>query len=264
MRRIGSDPEFACHDANSKQRVMAKYWVSEYSCEAGSIGYDHGDIVGELHPHPGTPMEHLDNIKQLIRELRNKTQTRVQFYAGAWSSCPLGGHIHLERKGILEYIGEDKTLGQQLVELLDSYVGLPLLLTEPTRLAQRRMYAGYGELGSYSLPNHGLEYRTPSSWLNSVMRAGYALYVAWAINNHDSLLDDLKPLKISAAASCRVRELKAETLRQTPKLKRGLRLIARAEPKASPFIDWTLDNISRSRVVGVREICTVWDDHTKV
>jgi hypothetical protein len=98
-------------------------------------------------------------------------------------SC--GGHVHM---GFLNPTTPEnhpwKTRRADFVPLLDVLCGNTFVLIDRDPLAAERRKV-YGRAGEYRLPDHGLEYRTPSNfWLKSFPLANFVLQMcrsAWQV-----------------------------------------------------------------------------------
>lgn len=251
-RRIGSDPEFSLYDTERRRWRSASRFLSTM----GPLGHDGRAATGEMRPAPGLPDAHLKHVRAGIRALNFLLPAHIEPWAGAWCEHALGGHIHLERPGLG---AEPDWIIQQLNALLDTCVGLPLLLTEPESTASRRRQIGYGGPSDYRLPSHGLEYRMPSSWLSSPARAAFVLYVGGAINTDlDWAFNTLEPILIGYREARSVPKMRVLARRWWGLISENLRRIARRYPEASPYIGWMLDAVARGRECGPACLTKAW------
>lgn len=107
-----------------------------------------------------------------------------------------GGHLHLGLKNntkVHSHVSDERS---RLVPLLDIFVGntMVLLDRDPGAIERRE---NYGRAGEYRLPNHGLEYRTPSNcWLRSYALLSLILGLAQiAISTLDTTLEGKNDLE---------------------------------------------------------------------
>lgn len=157
---LGADPEFALLD-NANRRVSARHHLSGRQNFAGVDGYD---VTGEIRPAPASnPKDLVRNIHLCLSLLWSTLHSSgIRPVAGAWQGGQaLGGHIHL---------------GGYLVEppmriitrnLLDKTLGVYFRAVSTKGDIGKRRVAGYGRLGCVRNQSHGLEYRTPPSWIIS-------------------------------------------------------------------------------------------------
>lgn len=89
-----------------------------------------------------------------------------------------GGHIHLGLSSPIYQPGRGVDHRRRLIPLLDALVGNTcVLIDRDPGQAERRK--NYGRAGEFRLPQHGLEYRTPSNfWLQSYQLFGLVFGLA--------------------------------------------------------------------------------------
>ncbi len=159
---LGTDLEFMLKGRRGKLVLASHYFPSK-----GKIGCDDRTYAGdrtkrplaEIRPDPAaTPEEVCRNIADaLAQAVRMNGAPYPEWLAGSapFERFPIGGHVHFSG---LPYTA-------RLVNLLDVYVGLPLMLIEDPVSAGRRR-PKYGFLGDIRHKSHGgFEYRTPASFL---------------------------------------------------------------------------------------------------
>jgi len=150
---IGSDPEFVIYDSSG---FVPAYDVVPESTSR-QIGVDGCSSTGELRPtYARDPLTHFNNVKRLVQRLsRDYLKGEYNAYAGSYhNSYPLGGHIHFGAKGY----NFDKT-----VAALDLISVFLQPLEDYDYNVKRR--STYGRLSDTRYQPHGIEYRTPPSWL---------------------------------------------------------------------------------------------------
>lgn len=160
---LGADPEFLL--TNSEGKVVP---ASAYLPKEGPFGCDHVRIgerllypLAELRPQPSSdPRRLAGNVRRaLLAAAEHIPDTPgVKWLAGSMPAkgFALGGHIHMS--GV--------ELNMLLLQSLDNYLALPLVLIEDERGAARR--PRYGIPGDFRRqPHGGFEYRTLPSWLVS-------------------------------------------------------------------------------------------------
>lgn len=186
---MGMDPEFLLVDSSSMQVVPASHFlerVGEVGCDAVHMEGITSFPVAELRPEPSLQprgllvelMHAMGSAKQLIRD------RSLIWMAGGMPvpGLPLGGHLHFS--GIV--------LTYSLVEVLDNYLALPVMLLEDHTSLTRR--PRYGYLGDFRRqPHGGFEYRTLPSFLVSPMVAKGVVFLAYLIVRHYKQLA-LRPL----------------------------------------------------------------------
>ena len=156
---IGTDPELLL--MKGRKTLPARRYCFNNDDELGSDG---NGVTWELRPEPDkNPLVVVNRMRDIMVR---KITTKNILWDGEWHSgsytngFPLGGHIHF---GIKENIIKPSILA----DILDNYLGAITLLIENKQQGYRRRSAGYGFMGDYRKPPHGLEYRTPSSYLTS-------------------------------------------------------------------------------------------------
>lgn len=177
---MGMDPEFLLVDASSMEVVPASQFlerIGEVGCDAVHMDGITSFPVAELRPEPSLQprgllvelMHALGSAKQLIRD------RSLIWMAGGMPvpGLPLGGHLHFS--GIV--------LTYSLVQALDNYLALPVMLLEDHTSLNRR--PRYGYLGDFRRqPHGGFEYRTLPSFLVSPLVAKGVVFLAYLIVRH--------------------------------------------------------------------------------
>ena len=159
---LGTDLEFMLRSKQGKM-VMA----SRYFPQKGSVGCDDRTFAGdrnrrplaEIRPDPAdAPEELVANVKKVLKKATQLARRPYpEWLAGSapFTRYPIGGHLHFS--GV--------PMSGRLVNLLDIYLGLPLMLIEDPETASRRR-PKYGFLGDIRIKDYGgFEYRTPASFL---------------------------------------------------------------------------------------------------
>jgi len=161
------------------------------------------NLSNELRVHFHTLRDHLKGMKGVTASFRsvvevNKTEldglsdkakalgcapshnlydnkATVTVNGAEYNKRSAGGHIHVgmvvpKMYSHMKFIDRTALLPyrEELVPLMDCFVGLPSVFVDRDPLASERRKV-YGRAGEYRLPDHGLEYRTLSNfWLRSV------------------------------------------------------------------------------------------------
>lgn len=179
---MGMDPEFVL--VRDGQIVLA----SEFMDRVGTVGCDsvrdQDQLIyplAELRPDPQPdPEALLLEMRKALREAsRIVTDRSLAWKAGGLPvpDYPLGGHIH--------FSGVPLTL--HLLQALDNYLALPLLIVEDPRARGRR--PRYGFLGDFRRqPHGGFEYRTLPSFLVSPFVTKVALSIAYLVARYSDRL----------------------------------------------------------------------------
>lgn len=178
---LGSDLEFMLRSKQGKM-VMA----SRYFPQKGVVGCDDRTFAGdrnrrplaEIRPEPAEkPEELLANIKKALKKATLLARhSTPEWLAGSapFVRFPIGGHVHFS--GV--------PYSARLVNALDIYVGLPLMLIEDPLTASRRR-PRYGFLGDIRHKDYGgFEYRTPASFLVDPLIAYAALALSYIVARH--------------------------------------------------------------------------------
>lgn len=182
---LGTDLEFMFKTRQGKMMLASKYFPKQgtVGCDARTFAGDRDKRpLAEVRPAPArTPEELCKNIETALTEAGKMARyAQPQWVAGSapFDRFPIGGHIHFSG---LPYTG-------RIVQLLDVYVGLPMMLIEdPISAARRR--PRYGFLGDIRHKGYGgFEYRTPSSFLVDPDIALGALALAYTVAVHHQQL----------------------------------------------------------------------------
>jgi hypothetical protein len=179
---IGADPEFVLLDPIGTQRLDG----SRLGLRTGmAYGVDSNGRLLEIRPEPSrSALEVLASILVTLRWFSINVPTAVsyQWRAGAFVLRDgLGGHIHLGRKTAQR---------EREVEALDRvYHVLNQQGVFPSdectaRRAGDQFGQRYGQDGDIRMQNHGYEYRTLPSWLDSPLMA-YLCLVLGKLVAHD-------------------------------------------------------------------------------
>jgi hypothetical protein len=187
---MGMDPEFLLIDPASREVVPA----SDFLERLGEVGCDavhHGGItsfpVAELRPEPSI------QPRRLLIELMHAMSSAGQLIGNRsllWKAggmpvpgLPLGGHLHFS--GVV--------LTKSLLQVLDNYLALPVMLLEDSSSLARR--PRYGYLGDFRRQSHGgFEYRTlPSFLVSPLITKGIVCLAYIIVRNYKGLL--LRPLE---------------------------------------------------------------------
>lgn len=159
---LGTDLEFMLRGRRGQMILASRYFPAKgkVGCDDRTFGGDRTKRpLGELRPDPAeTPEELLQNIADTLAQavrVNNAEYPAWQAGSAPFERFPIGGHLHFSG---LPYTA-------RLVNLLDVYVGLPLMLIEdPVSATHRR--PKYGFLGDVRHKSYGgFEYRTPASFL---------------------------------------------------------------------------------------------------
>jgi hypothetical protein len=162
---IGSDPEFCfAADENMKQ---AAYNVGLRTGLAA--GCDQNERLVELRPWPSTSViEHVAGILTTLRWLYRvygHNVTRYSWRAGAFfAGDGIGGHVHFGRKRPTR--PEEVSALDGLAKLFTA-TGLFPIDEWNRRVRGDELRQRYGDYGDFRVQQHGYEYRTLPSWLQS-------------------------------------------------------------------------------------------------
>ncbi len=181
---LGTDLEFMMRSKQGKMVMASRYFPLK-----GAVGCDDRSFAGdrnrrplaEIRPDPAEmPEVLLANVKKTLKKATQLAKhTSPEWLAGSapFVRYPIGGHLHFS--GV--------PLTARLVNLLDIYLGLPLMLIEDPDTAVRRR-PKYGFLGDIRQKDHGgFEYRTPASFLvdPQITYAAFALAYTIALHQHE-------------------------------------------------------------------------------
>ncbi|WP_231571327.1 putative amidoligase domain-containing protein [Gordoniibacillus kamchatkensis] len=158
---LGSDPEFLLVSPAGKVVPASRYLErdGEAGCDAIVLrGHRVITPLAELRPRPSPqPRRLAANLHGAMRLAASRIgDASLAWLAGGMplKGFPLGGHVHFSRVW----------LNSHLLQALDHYLALPLMLIEAD--ADRRRRPRYGFLGDFRRqPHGGFEYRTLPSWL---------------------------------------------------------------------------------------------------
>jgi hypothetical protein len=157
---LGCDPEFFL--ISDKNIVPANRYFNKYA-PVGSDG-----MLAEIRPAPSVD-EHVvvNNIRKQLLEARARIDKRghkhIRLHAASgYNGLTAGFHLHFGLPTNLLGISDIKTpVIEQIVRVLDYYVGMPCVLQEGIEDSQRRCatFVPYGKAGDYRLDYRTLEYR---------------------------------------------------------------------------------------------------------
>ncbi len=164
---IGADPEFTILRGNSVVRA------SDYGSDDNTFGADGNGVTFEVRPKPNrNPLVVVSNIRDSFgRAIKDYDDlNNCKWKAGSFESgYPMGGHIHFGIKN-MDY--------RPLVNILDHYLGVILVLAENRVDGLERRRSGYGGVSDHRQQSYGIEYRAISSWLSSPYVAAASLCLA--------------------------------------------------------------------------------------
>lgn len=176
---IGCDPElFLIHKPSNQVVPAVDYFYNNPM--NNTVGND--GVLLELRPPPNIHSQAVaDNIKNLLQQARNKINTDKRINklfknkdlslvgSSYFETHSAGFHVHF---GIPPEILNPKLFNvrqtvQQIVNILDYYIGVPSITPEPMQDALRRtdVKVKYGKPGDWRLEFPTLEYRVPGGFL---------------------------------------------------------------------------------------------------
>ncbi len=148
---LGCDPELLCR-INGRFTPAYNYFKSN-----SSFGLDGCESIAELRPgYSESPIDLTAKIRTVL-EYGHEKAPELEFFAGHYQDdYSLGGHVHISLPP------EDK-----LIDSLDTVLySLSNCLDDKSQRLKRER-SGYGKRRAYRRQPHGMEYRTPGSWLIS-------------------------------------------------------------------------------------------------
>lgn len=165
---LGCDPELFLIDRNNGV-VGANRFFKKYD----AVGYD--GILLELRPAPSTDDAAVtNNLRNMLIQARNKINASkridgrnvIMVARSAWGNLTAGFHLHYGLPKPMLGMSR-RFIADQLVKVLDYYVGIPSIIPEGNSDAYRRTvpYMEYGKPGNYRIDNRTLEYRVPGGVL---------------------------------------------------------------------------------------------------
>lgn len=164
---LGCDPEFFLIDNKTKHILKAHMFFNKW----GEVGCD--NILAELRPKPALTTDELtNNIFNLFCTARNildintvYDSSRISMLAmSSYKAATAGFHLHFGLpKNILGNNPNKINIMNQVVKVMDFYVGLPASMIEGSNDAHRRtnIFTNYGKPRDFRLDNKTLEYRVP-------------------------------------------------------------------------------------------------------
>jgi len=148
---LGCDPELLCR-INGRFTPAYNYFKSN-----SSFGLDGCESIAELRPgYSESPIDLTAKLRTVL-EYGHEKAPELEFFAGHFQDdYSLGGHVHISLPP------EDK-----LIDSLDTVLySLSNCLDDKSQRLKRER-SGYGKRRAYRRQPHGMEYRTPGSWLIS-------------------------------------------------------------------------------------------------
>jgi len=154
---VGCDPELTVIDEHRNFLNAYNYFKFQ-----SSFGLDGNESIAELRPgYSESPVQLTAKIWKLLK-IAHEKYPNIGFLAGHYQcGYPIGGHIHIGMSM------KDDSIANDLTHQLDFTVGTFSDLTDDLNQRERRRKTGYGIPGAWRSQSHGLEYRTPGSWLLS-------------------------------------------------------------------------------------------------
>jgi hypothetical protein len=182
--KIGADPEFvfaqARYSSKGETTESARVNAMDLGFQQGpAFGADNNGRLAEIRPYPSRSA--VEVVASILCTLRWMVLNCPAVLNCEWRADPflwedgVGGHVHFGRKR--------PTRKQEVAALDQIEEGLLFLGLYPKELALRRRQGDarrqiYGALGDYRLQQHGYEYRTFPSWLDSPELAFFTLVVS--------------------------------------------------------------------------------------
>ena len=160
---LGCDPELILVNRKDANIITAGKYFRKWD----PVGYD--GLLLEFRPLPSTDVDVvIANISNMLTHARQKiNDEQVMITAvSAYRKVTAGFHLHYGIPN--ELLGYKKIkIADQIVKILDYYVGVPSILPEGNDDSYRRTapYLAYGKPGNYRLDNRTLEYRVPGAAL---------------------------------------------------------------------------------------------------
>lgn len=174
--KLGADPEFCFGGSSATGRVDAS--LLGFS-QGPAFGADNNGRLAEIRPYPSRSAVKV--VASLLTTLRwmallHATAVQHDWLSGAylWDDG-IGGHVHFGRKR------PNRRLEIEALDHIEEC--LVYLRAYPADQVQRRRRGDarhqiYGQLGDFRLQQHGYEYRTFPSWLDSPALAFLTLVVS--------------------------------------------------------------------------------------
>jgi len=160
---LGCDPELILVDKKDASIVTAGKYFKKWD----AVGCD--GLLLEFRPLPSTDENVVvSNIFNMLKHARQKiNDPQIMITAvSAYKKITAGFHLHYGLPH--ELLGYKKiNVADQIVKILDYYIGVPSILPEGKDDNYRRTtpYLAYGKPGNYRLDNKTLEYRVPGAAL---------------------------------------------------------------------------------------------------
>jgi hypothetical protein len=211
---LGADPEFLCCNPSG---VISN--AGDFFNRGSHTGIDHFGLDGcgrifELRPDPfEEPLEVVCHIKDILatHSFGKPSLVKQTWKSGSYhNGHALGGHIHFGYKPL-------NTHPESYCKTLSLYLGAILILVEKKDEALNRRHTGYGGFIDFRQQTHGLEYRTPSSWLTSPFIAAATLCLAKVVG--DEIINHSLKYKNGIIGDTWIREVNKVELRKAfPKI----------------------------------------------
>lgn len=160
---LGCDPELILVDKKDASIVTAGKYFKKWD----AVGCD--GLLLEFRPLPSTDENVVvSNIFNMLKQARQKiNDPDIMITAvSSYKKITAGFHLHYGLPN--ELLGYKKIkIADQIVKILDYYIGVPSILPEGEDDNYRRTtpYLAYGKPGNYRLDNRTLEYRVPGAAL---------------------------------------------------------------------------------------------------
>lgn len=229
---IGSDPEFVFINPVSRQLIGANTYISNHDGAFGTDGHSEtAEIRPQASADPLRHADNIFQLfKKYATNNNFRNIYQLEFYTSHIHKN-IGGHIHfghsvlsnefissLEKSVsktdkvfhlLFPNMGIDDAEYRHRMELdkiynsvyktrsiivnnLDMLLSVPLMFLEVPAHAKKRKSSSYGQLNDQREQEHGIEYRTPPSWISSKRTAEGVLSLAYAIADN-SLMRGYEP-----------------------------------------------------------------------
>lgn len=171
---LGCDPEFFIVDKYKGFIHPASMFFPKW----GDVGYD--GIMAEIRPLPSVSAYVVtSNIFSLIKKARRIIDNHpsgigkniIMVASSSFNNIQAGFHLHygmpLHMLGYAPEGSIKNKLINQIIKVMDFYIGIPSIIIEGTCDSSRRtnLFSDYGKPGGYRLDTRTLEYRVPGGAL---------------------------------------------------------------------------------------------------
>jgi bifunctional DNA-binding transcriptional regulator/antitoxin component of YhaV-PrlF toxin-antitoxin module len=160
---LGCDPELILVDRKDASIITAGKYFKKWD----PVGCD--GLLLEFRPLPSTDENVVvTNIFNMLKQARLKINDPQVMITAVSSYKKITAGFHLHYGLPKELLGpKNSETAEQIVKVLDYYVGVPSILPEGKEDIYRRTtpYLAYGKPGNYRLDNRTLEYRVPGAAL---------------------------------------------------------------------------------------------------